>query len=80
MSLGDFEKIKENILKDNWVVKNNNKHYYEFCLDKNLYMSVLYPDKNEIQYKSTGTKVTYQYLNKWLIIISYNQFGTSTCK
>lgn len=80
MSLSQFNSIRKNLKKDGWVLKNENKYYFEYCLSEDYYLSFLYPIEGIKQYRATGLEVNYEHLDKWLVIYSYNRFGVSHCR
>jgi hypothetical protein len=78
MSFGDFESIQKKLQDDGWMLISIHDSFFEYCLDKKIYMGVLYPI-NQKHYGYDGEEIKYENINEWSIGLSYSEAGVKHC-
>ncbi|ENX06136.1 hypothetical protein [Acinetobacter courvalinii] len=78
MSFGDFENIQKKLRDDGCVLISSHDSFFEYCLDKKLYIGVLYPI-NPKHYGYDGEEIKYENINEWLVGLSYSEAGVKHC-
>lgn len=78
MSFGDFESIQKKLQDDGWMLISSHDSFFEYCLDKKIYMGVLYPI-NQKHYGYDGEEIKYENINEWSIGLSYSEAGVKHC-
>ena len=78
MSIDDMNKIKKQLIHNEWRLIKDSEYYFEFCYGSNNRLSILYPTQIT-EYSASGYKFTTDDINKWVIEIVYIISGIDEC-